>query len=99
MTDAPSRYILDADVFITAKNAYYAFDICPGFWASVIHQHRAGRAFGINRVRNELLSGRKTEDLVQWVTTDLPDTFFLDVDDEQITAAYTEVMRWVQRTA
>jgi len=24
-------YVLDSDVFIAAKNAYYAFDICPGF--------------------------------------------------------------------
>ena len=24
-------FILDSDVFITAKNAYYAFDICPGW--------------------------------------------------------------------
>lgn len=28
---AERRYILDADVFITAKNRYYSFDICPGF--------------------------------------------------------------------
>ncbi len=26
------RYLLDANVFIEAKNLYYAFDICPGFW-------------------------------------------------------------------
>ena len=23
------RYIVDSDVFITAKNLYYAFEICP----------------------------------------------------------------------
>lgn len=95
---ANDRYILDADVFITAKNRYYAFDICPGFWASVIHHHRAGRTYSIDRVRNELLVGRKTEDLVQWVTKDLPDSFFLSVDDEPVTSAYTEVMMWVQRS-
>jgi hypothetical protein len=27
-------YILDSDVLITAKNSYYAFDLCPGFWRS-----------------------------------------------------------------
>lgn len=94
---AERRYILDADVFITAKNRYYAFDICPGFWASVIHHHRAGRTYSIDRVRNELLMGPKTEDLVQWVTRDLPATFFLGVDDDPVTAAYTDVMMWVQR--
>ena len=25
-------YILDANVFIEAKQTWYAFDICPGFW-------------------------------------------------------------------
>ena len=95
---AGHTYVLDADVFITAKNRYYAFDICPGFWASVIHHHRAGRTYSIDRVRNELLAGRKTDDLVQWVTKELPDTFFLGVDDEPVTAAYTDVMLWVQRS-
>lgn len=94
---AKRRYILDADVFITAKNRYYAFSICPGFWTSVIHHHRAGSTYSIDRVRNELLAGPKTEDLAQWVTKDLPDSFFLGVDEEAVIAAYTEVMMWVQR--
>lgn len=25
-------FLLDANVFIEAKNRYYGFDICPGFW-------------------------------------------------------------------
>lgn len=29
-------YIVDSDDFITAKNRYYAFGICPGFWDRVI---------------------------------------------------------------
>lgn len=95
---AAKRYILDADVFITAKNLYYGFDICPGFWASVIHHHRAGRTFSIDRVRNELLAGRRTEDLVQWVRNDLPDSFFLGVDDDPVPAVYTDIMLWVQRS-
>ena len=24
-------HLIDADVFISARNSYYAFDICPGF--------------------------------------------------------------------
>lgn len=95
----PERYLLDSDVFITAKNRYYAFAICPGFWAGIIHHHRAGRIFSIDRVRSELLVGRKTEDLVQWVRKDLPDAFFLSVDDGPVAEAYTEVMLWVQRNS
>lgn len=36
-TDRP--YVLDSDVFVAAKNSYYAFAICPGFWDSLIHHH------------------------------------------------------------
>jgi predicted nucleic acid-binding protein len=96
-TDRP--YILDSDVFIAAKNSYYAFAICPGFWDSLIHHYGAGDVRSIDRVRGELLAGRKTEDLVQWVKEQLPPAFFLDTDDEAVVDAYGQVMLWVQRSA
>jgi hypothetical protein len=88
---------MDSDVFITAKNRYYAFDICPGFWASVIRHHQGGRVYSIDRIRSELLAGRKTEDLALWVRNNLPKDFFLDTDGEDVTSAYSEIMLWVQR--
>jgi len=42
-------YIIDSDVFIAAKNQYYAFDLCPGFWDSLIHHYREGNAYSIDR--------------------------------------------------
>ncbi|NOZ87967.1 MAG: DUF4411 family protein [Deltaproteobacteria bacterium] len=30
-------YVVDSDVLIAAKNAYYAFEICPGFWKGLIY--------------------------------------------------------------
>ncbi|MYB34346.1 MAG: DUF4411 family protein [Gammaproteobacteria bacterium] len=89
-------YLVDSDVLITAKNLYYAFDICPGFWECLIHHHREGHVFSVDRVRNELLSGRKTEDLVQWVQNEVPRGFFLPVDHTEIENVYTEIMLWVQ---
>ena len=97
MADA-KPYIVDSDVFITAKNRYYAFDLCPGFWKSLIRRHLDGRVFSIDRVKTELLSGRKTEDLVVWAKTEVPDGFFRSVDDEAVTAKYTEIMLWAQRS-
>jgi len=88
---------MDADVFISAKNRYYAFDLCPGFWKSLIHHREAGHLCSIDRVRGELLAGRDTEDLVQWVKNELPADFFLATNDERVTSAYGEVMLWVQR--
>jgi len=95
---ATPSYILDADVLITAKNQYYAFDICPGFWDSLVHFHEKGYINSIDRVKNELLAGAKTENLVQWVKKEVPSEFFLDADSSDVTEAYTNIMLWAQRS-
>lgn len=95
----PAPFVLDSDAFIAAKNAYYAFDICPGFWNGILRAHQDGSIRSIDRIRNELLSGRKEEDLVQWVATELPATFFDDSNTEDVSAAFAEVMLWVQRSS
>ena len=92
-----SPYILDSDVFIAAKNSYYAFTICPGFWDSLIHHHEAGNICSIDRVKGELLAGRPTEDLVEWVKDQLPSTFFMNTNEGAVTKAYGDIMLWVQR--
>ena len=98
MSAAPS-YIIDANVFITAKNSYYAFDICPGFWDSLIAGYEQGKLHSIDRVRHELMNGRPEEDLVQWVQHDLPNDFFFNTTDPEVTEAFGEVMLWVQQSA
>ena len=90
-------YLVDSDVFITAKNLYYSFDICPGFWKCVVHHHREGRVFSVDRVRSELLAGHKKEDLVRWVRDIVPEGFFLPVDTDVVMRAYVDIMMWVQR--
>jgi hypothetical protein len=96
MTQTP-LYLLDADVFITAKNYYYAFDICPGFWEILIDNHNKGRVFSIKPIRKELLDGHQTEDLVKWVKNQLPDAFFLDVDNTKVIEQYSSIILWSQK--
>ena len=38
-------YLLDADVFIRAKNLHYGLDFCPAFWAWLAGENAAGRLF------------------------------------------------------
>ena len=90
-------YLVDSDVFITAKNLYYSFDICPGFWKCMVYHHLEGRVFSVDRVRSELLAGHETEDLVRWVRDVVPKGFFLPVDTEVVVGAYMDIMMWVQR--
>lgn len=70
-------YLLDSNVFITAKRIHYGFDFCPGFWQWIIAGHRAGRIYSVERVYDELKD--QQDDLATWVRA-LPDTFFLPAD-------------------
>lgn len=98
MTKA-APFVLDSDVFIAAKNAYYAFDICPGFWGGILRAHQQGSVRSIDRIKNELLSGRKEEDLVRWVANQAPATFFDDSNTDDVSFAFADVMLWVQRSS
>ena len=94
---APAPLVLDSDVFIAAKNAYYAFDICPGFWNGILRAFQQGSVRSIDRIKNELLLGRKEEDLVRWVTNKVPAAFFHDSNADDVSSAFADVMLWVQR--
>ena len=89
-------YLLDSDVLITAKNRYYAFDICPGFWESLIEHHQEGRIFSISWVRSELLRGQRNEELVQWVKQEVPNDFFLHESSNKVIGVYKKIMTWVK---
>ena len=93
MTQEGRKFLLDANVLITAHRSYYAFDLCPGFWASLQAGHEAGRIFSTHRVRAELLAGGDA--LATWVTAELPAPFFLDDSVAVIATEYAPMMAWV----
>jgi predicted nucleic acid-binding protein len=84
-------YLLDANVFIDAKNRYYGFDLCPGFWDWLLREHGAGRAFSVRHVGDELLAGADT--LAGWAEN-RGDAFFLPPDAATLTAM-GKVAQWV----
>ena len=97
MTD-PETYLLDANVFIEAKRRYYAFDICPGFWDSLVLHHSSGRIGSIDRVQKvELEKGK--DDLTVWAASEVPDAFFAATDEEDVLRWYAEIVAWVQSQA
>jgi len=94
MTDEPQKFLLDANVLITAHRSYYAFDICPGFWEAVRAGHAAGRIFSTQRVLAELRRGGDA--LLAWVEAELPEGFFLDDSTADVISEYAPMMQWVQ---
>jgi hypothetical protein len=84
-------YLIDASSLIEAKNRYYGFDICPGFWDWLLQQNDAGRVFSIDRIRVELESGN--DELATWAR-ERGSGFFLPLDPLTIQTV-TEVNTWV----
>lgn len=70
-------YLLDANVFITAKNAHYGMDFAPVFWEWVKDAHAAGLAYSVEAVRDELKDGG--DELADWIQ-EQPASFFKAVD-------------------
>jgi hypothetical protein len=70
-------YLLDANVFIAAKNLHYGLDFCPAFWDWLIAQNHAGSVFSIEKVGDEVLG--LGDELSTWAGA-RGDGFFLRVD-------------------
>ncbi len=71
-------YLLDANVFIEAKNRYYGFDFCPAFWDWLIQKNDEQIVFSIEAVYKELTDGN--DDLSTWAKSH-KNTFFLSPDN------------------
>ncbi len=84
-------YLLDANVFISAKNQHYGFDFCPAFWEWLVREHGAGKVFSIEKVGEQLREGK--DDLAQWAGQ-LPAGFFLRPDAATL-PALKAVADWV----
>lgn len=59
-------YLLDANVFIQAKNLHYGFDFCPAFWDWTVREHAHGKVYSVSQVGDELLAG--DDELSEWAT-------------------------------
>lgn len=90
------QYLIDANVFIQAKNLYYRFEFCQGFWDWLIKAHEANLVFSIDKVRTELKNGKANDPVRHWIDNSLPTDFFLpDMRDTQVMRSYADIMRWL----
>jgi hypothetical protein len=88
-------YLLDANVFIQAKNLHYGFDFCPAFWEWVLIEHGAGRCFSVESVQGELAA--IADELSTWAAARDP-SFFLKVEPAML-PSLTAVSTWASTQA
>ena len=97
MTTPSTQYALDSNIFIEANRRYYAFDLCPGFWACVLHYHGANRVRSIDRIQVELAKG--TDKLADWVKDDTTRALFYPSNTPGVLNWYGQMVNWVQGEA
>ncbi len=85
-------YLLDANVFIEAKNGYYGFDIAPSFWNWLDDMHDMGCIFSVRPVIEELEEGH--DQLADWAKDRKAD-WGLRVDGEDTQRIYVRIVNWV----
>lgn len=84
-------YLLDANVFIQAKNLHYGLDFCPAFWQWMIDNGINNRVLSIDKIADEIAAG--ADELTQWAKEKGSDLF--RVTDAHVAAQLGRVSTWV----
>jgi hypothetical protein len=91
-----NRYVLDANVFIQAKNDHYGMDFCPAFWDWLIAMREAKRVVSIKAICDELTQQPNDEededDLSKWVKSQGSGLFL--AHDQDMVAKLPAVATW-----
>jgi predicted nucleic acid-binding protein len=82
-------YVLDANVFIQAKNLQYGFDFCPAFWDWLDEHAAVERVVSIEKVLDELKAGG--DDLSAWAIARRP---MFKQPDAPVVASLQAVSNW-----
>jgi len=84
-------YLLDANVFIQAKNLHYGLDFCPAFWAWLVANNASRQVFSIEKVDDEIEAG--DDELADWAAQ-RGSGFFLKPDNKMLLSALGSVSAW-----
>lgn len=83
-------YLLDANVFIQAKNLHYGLDFCPAFWEWLIESNLAQKVFSIDKVADEIAAG--ADELADWMRENAGNMFL--ATDSRAVSHFGQVSVW-----
>ena len=89
-----ARYLIDSNVFIEAHRHYYAFNLCPGFWKSLVWLHGQDRLLSLDKVKDEIT--RESDELVAWAVNTMPDTGFAVSKEDDVLEWFGKMQVWAQ---
>ncbi len=83
------RYLIDANVFITAHRQIYPFDLAPGFWDQLIDKV-ADKIIIIEKIQEEILRG--DDALSEWYIEVCSNFTILKIPEQIVLEAYSEII-------
>lgn len=83
-------YLLDTNIFITAKNEL-PMDVYPSFWQALSQLATNGSFKSIKKVEDEIRKGK--DELVDWIDNNLPKDSFIIENNETLVSLST-VSQW-----
>jgi len=87
--------LLDANVFITAKNTYYGLDLVPAFWSWLEAAAAVGEIASTDLVYEELKNGN--DELADWVKSRRELLFHVDSSSAMVAAHVAALGKWAQK--
>lgn len=89
------KYLLDANVFISAHRSTYPLDVFPSFWQWLESESYLDRIYTISEVYDEIEIGG--DELSFWIKSLDKSLWVLDIDDERTQEHYSPVANWVMK--
>ena len=83
-------YLLDANVFIAAKNLHYGMDFCSAFWDWLADAGAVGTVRSIEKVGDELIAG--DDELAAWAKA--RGTAYFIAPDASFSPSFASLSRW-----
>lgn len=90
----PPLRLLDANVFITAKNTYYQMDVFPAFWSWLDDQAKLGSIASTDMVYDELKDG--DDDLAVWAKKRRQSFFYVKPTSRSVAGYVNSLDVWAK---
>jgi hypothetical protein len=88
-------YVLDANVFIGAHRGYYAFDIAPSFWKTLVSLADDSKICSIDKIQQEIINPNDDDpdELQEWTSENFRE-YFEKTDASDVLQNYASIQQW-----
>jgi len=87
------KYLIDANVFITASRQFYSFEFGDKFWNFLVQEAQSDKIASIDKVLDEINKG--DDELKSWANEKFS-KYFLSTKTEQVLEQYVKLVRWAE---